>query len=148
VSTDLHATASERLREAGHRYTAQRRDLVTLLVGAGSPLSILQILAGRGDLKQSSVYRNLADLEHAGIVRRVPTEEEHGRYELAEDLTGHHHHLMCSRCGRIRDVRVPATLEATLDRALDRLARRAGFASVSHRLDLIGLCADCAAVDV
>jgi hypothetical protein len=41
---------------------------------------------------------------------------------------------------------VPAALEATLDRALDRLARRAGFASVSHRLDLIGLCADCAAL--
>lgn len=144
MSVDVHATAADRLRRAGHRYTDRRRELVTLLAAAGSPLSIPQILAGRPDLKQSSVYRNLSDLEQAGVVRRVPTDEEHGRYELAEDLTGHHHHLVCSRCGRMRDVQVPVTLEATLDRALDRLARRAGFASVSHRLDLIGLCADCA----
>jgi Fe2+ or Zn2+ uptake regulation protein len=35
-------------------------------------------------------------------------------------------------------------VEGTLDRALDRIAKRAGFARVSHRLDLVGLCADCA----
>jgi len=35
-------------------------------------------------------------------------------------------------------------LEGTLDRTLDRLAKRAGFAEVSHRLDLIGRCANCA----
>jgi Fe2+ or Zn2+ uptake regulation protein len=145
VSLDVHATAAERLRRTGSRYTDQRRGLVDLLAAAGSPVSIPQILADRADLKQSSVYRNLADLEHAGVVRRVATDEEHGRYELTEDLTGHHHHLVCSRCGRMRDVEVPGSLEVTLDRALDRLARKAGFASVSHRLDLIGLCADCAA---
>ena len=40
---------------------------------------------------------------------------------------------------------VPADLETTLDRTLDRIAKRAGFARVQHRLDLVGLCADCAA---
>jgi Fe2+ or Zn2+ uptake regulation protein len=35
-------------------------------------------------------------------------------------------------------------LERQLDRALDVLAREARFASVSHRLDLSGLCRDCA----
>lgn len=144
MTIDLHVTVAERLRGTGRRYTDQRRELVDLLAGAGSPMSIPQVLAGRGDLKQSSVYRNLADLEAAGVVRRVATEEEHGRYELAEDLTGHHHHLMCSRCGTIRDVEVPGALETTLQRALDRLGRRAGFARVSHRLDLIGLCGECA----
>ena len=143
MSVDVHATAAERLRGRGRRYTDRRRELVDLLA-SGSPMSIPQILAGRGDLKQSSVYRNLADLEGAGVVRRVATDEEHGRYELAEDLTGHHHHLMCSRCGTIRDVEVPGSLETTLERALDRLGRGAGFARVSHRLDLIGLCGECA----
>jgi Fur family transcriptional regulator, ferric uptake regulator len=145
VSGEVHATAETRLRQAAQRYTGQRRRLVDLLAKAGNPVSIPEILRGRRDLKQSSVYRNLAALEQAGVVRRVATDEEYGRYELAEALTGHHHHLICSRCGRMRDVDVPSDLEDTLDRALDRLARRAGFASVSHRLDLIGLCADCAA---
>jgi len=142
--SDVHGTATIRLRSVGQRYTGQRRRLVELLTDAGRPMSIPDILAAVPDLKQSSAYRNLADLEQAGVVRRVSTDEEFGRYELAEELIGHHHHLVCTRCGKIRDVDVPRDVEGTLDRALDRIARRAGFARVSHRLDLVGLCADCA----
>ena len=140
----LHDTAARRLRDRGRRYTAQRRRLVDILARAGSPLSIPEIMRGRRGLAQSSVYRNLGGLEHAGVVRRVVTEEDHGRYELTEDLTGHHHHLVCSNCGRMEDVDLPPDFESAVDRTLDRLARRAGFASVSHRLDLIGRCRDCA----
>jgi Fe2+ or Zn2+ uptake regulation protein len=139
----VHQTADVRLREGGQRYTDQRRELVALLAERG-PLSIPEVLRGRRRLKQSSVYRNLAVLEHAGVVRRVATDEEFGRYELTEDLTGHHHHLICSSCGRVEDVTVPSELEGSLDRTLDRLAKRAGFAEVDHRLDLIGTCGDCA----
>ena len=144
--SDVHGTATMRLRSAGQRYTRQRRRLVELLTAAGSPMSIPDILAAGPGLKQSSAYRNLADLEQAGVVRRVSTDEEFGRYELAEELIGHHHHLVCTRCGKIRDVDVPRDVEGALDRALDRIAKRAGFARVSHRLDLVGLCADCARV--
>src|SRR6266566_3047254 len=99
MSFDLDATATARLRSAGQRYTTQRRRLVELLADAGSPVSIPDILAGGSGLKQSSVYRNLAALEQAGVVRRLVTDEEFGRYELAADLIGHHHHLVCSRSG-------------------------------------------------
>ena len=144
MSTDLDTTVETRLRDAGQRYTAQRRDLLHLLADAASPVSIPQILSDSDELKQSSVYRNLAALEHAGVVRRVPTDEEYGRYELAEELIGHHHHLVCSNCGAMRDVEVPLDVEATLDETLDRIAKRAGFARVEHRLDLVGLCGECA----
>jgi Fe2+ or Zn2+ uptake regulation protein len=143
MSETVHETADIRLREAGQRYTDQRRELVELLANDG-PLSIPEVLRDRRGLKQSSVYRNLAVLEHARVVRRVVTDEEFGRYELTEDLTGHHHHLICSSCGRVEDVTVPSQLEGTLDRTLDRLAKRAGFADLDHRLDLIGTCGDCA----
>lgn len=144
VATDVHDTAERRLRASGQRYTGQRRRLVDILARAGSPVAIPDILRGRRDLAQSSVYRNLGDLEAAGVVRRVMTDDEHGRYELAEDLTGHHHHLVCRSCGRVQDLPLPADVERTLDRTLDRVAARAGFAEVSHRLDLIVLCGDCA----
>jgi Fur family transcriptional regulator, ferric uptake regulator len=65
MTLELHETASERLRDTGQRYTTQRRRLVELLARAGSPRSIPEILRGRTDLKQSSVYRNLAVLEQA-----------------------------------------------------------------------------------
>ncbi len=145
-STDplVHDAVAARLRSAGHRYTGQRRRLVEILTRAGSPLSIPEILGRRRGLAQSSVYRNLADLEGAGVVRRVVTDEEYGRYELAEELTGHHHHLFCSSCGRTMDVTLAPRLESALAAALDTVAREAGFADVSHRLDLIGTCAECA----
>jgi Fe2+ or Zn2+ uptake regulation protein len=141
----VHDTAASRLRELGQRYTGTRRRLIDILARAGSPLSIPEILKGRRGLPQSSVYRNLSDLVEAGVVRRVMTEDEFGRFELTEDLTGHHHHLICSRCGQTRDVTLPPALEERLAEVLDGVARRAGFANVEHRLDLVGLCSRCAA---
>ncbi len=143
VASDLHATVARRLRAVNQRYTAQRESLVTALERARKPLSTADIVEARTG-PQSSVYRNLSVLEHAGVVRRVITEGEFARYELAEELTEHHHHLICSNCGKVEDVTIPSALESTMDRTVDRLARRSGFASVRHRLDLIGTCRSCA----
>jgi Fur family transcriptional regulator, ferric uptake regulator len=144
-TNELHATAEARLRGIGQRYTQGRRRLVNILSRAGSPIAIPEILKGRRDMKQSSVYRNLAALEQAGVVRRVLTDEEFGKYELTEDLTGHHHHLVCSNCGTVEDVDFAPGFETTMEAALAELADRSGFSAVSHRLDLIGLCRACAA---
>jgi Fur family ferric uptake transcriptional regulator len=144
AATDLHSTVEARLRAAGQRYTAKRRALVDSLRRAGKPISMTDVVSGRSAPPQSSAYRNLAVLEQAGVVRRVITEGEFARFELTEELTEHHHHLICSSCGRVEDVTLSSDLEVTLDRTLDRLAKRAGFADVDHRLDLIGTCAQCA----
>ena len=143
ASSELHSTVAARLRDVGQRYTTQREALVVALERAGKPLSTAEIVAARTG-PQSSVYRNLAVLEHADVVRRVITEGEFARYELTEELTEHHHHLICTRCGKVEDVTIPPDLETTMDRTVDRLAKRSGFAKVRHRLDLIGTCRTCA----
>jgi Fe2+ or Zn2+ uptake regulation protein len=144
ATLDLHQTIEQRLHAVSQRYTRQRRRLVEGLQRAAKPLSIADMLKGSTRLPQSSVYRNLAALEQAGVVRRVVTEGEFGRYELAEDLTEHHHHVMCSSCGRVEDITIPKDLEQRMDTAIDRVARETGFASVNHRFDLIGTCGSCA----
>ena len=144
MAMDMHSVVGERLHGIGQRYTAKRRDLVSTLERASKPLSTGEILAATEGMPQSSVYRNLSVLEHAGVVRRVITEEEFSRYELTEEFTEHHHHVICSTCGRVEDVTIPGDFETTMDRTLDRLALRTGFAKVSHRLDLIGTCRNCA----
>jgi Fur family transcriptional regulator, ferric uptake regulator len=141
---ELHEEAAARLASAGQRYTPTRRRLVDILAKAGTPLSLPDIVQGRKDLPQSSAYRNLAELEGAGLIRRVASEDGFARYELAEELTGHHHHLLCSSCGRVQDLHLPGGLERRLEDTLDVLARESRFASVRHRLDLIGLCRTCA----
>jgi Fe2+ or Zn2+ uptake regulation protein len=143
VATDLHETVERRLRVAGQRYTKQRAALVSVLEASPTPMSIAEIVLARTG-PQSSVYRNLAVLEQAGVARRVVTAGEFARFELAEDLTEHHHHLICSTCGRVEDVTIPSDVEVTMDRTVDRVSRRSGFARVRHRLDLIGVCRDCA----
>lgn len=132
-----------RLAAVGQRLTATRRAIVEALAAADRPLSIPEILSAGAGLAQSSVYRNLAVLERAGVVARVVTMDEWARFELSEELTGHHHHLVCSKCGAVDDVRIPDDVEADLDRALEILAVRAGFLLQHHRLDLVGVCGAC-----
>jgi Fe2+ or Zn2+ uptake regulation protein len=143
-SADLHDLASARLRALDQRYTRGRRAIVEALAAAEAPLSIPQLLDCERSLAQSSAYRNLAQLEAAGVVHRIVTADEFARYELAEGLTEHHHHLICSHCGDVRDFTVPPALEDELDRTLDRIAAEHGFAADHHRLDLVGTCATCA----
>ena len=143
MTAHLHATVEARLRAAGQRYTPKRRELVEALRRAGRPSATPDLVRGRRGMPQSSVYRNLAVLEQVGAVRRVITEEGVARYELAEDLTRHHHHLVCRVCGSVEDVTVGTGLERTIQRALAEVATSAGFESDGHRLDLIGVCQRC-----
>ena len=140
---ELHATAADRLRADEQRYTASRRSIVEALHAAERPPTIPELLDARPGLAQSSAYRNLAVLEQVGVVRRIVTSDEHARFELAEDLTGHHHHLVCSSCGRVEDFTVSPQLERSLDVALGRVADETGFEVDHHRLDLVGTCRNC-----
>ncbi|MEZ5142492.1 MAG: Fur family transcriptional regulator [Acidimicrobiales bacterium] len=142
---ELHTTVAQRLRADEQRYTPGRRALVEVLAAAGRPLTVDEVLGADDSLAQSSAYRNLGVLERAGVVHRVVTADEFARYELDEALTGHHHHLICSVCGSVADFTVDADLERALADSLAAAARRHGFAAEHHRLDLVGLCADCAA---
>jgi Fe2+ or Zn2+ uptake regulation protein len=143
MDADLHETVGARLRQVDQRYTQGRRRLVELLARAGRPLSIPEILAGHEHLPQSTVYRNLAVLESVGAVRRVDAVDGFSRYELAEDLTEHHHHLVCTSCGTVADYTPSERLERSMARAIAQIAAGTGFRPESHRLDLVGVCADC-----
>lgn len=144
AATDpLHDEVASRLRRAEQRYTRGRRRLIEVLGAGEGPLTIPQILDGGADLAQSSVYRNLTVLEAAGVVTRIVTQHDFASYELAEDLTGHHHHLICSSCGEVSDFSLPPAVESQLEAALDGIGRANDFGVDAHRLDLVGRCATC-----
>jgi len=141
----MHSAIATRLRRIGQRYTSKRRSLVDALDAVGNPPTIPEILAGNAELATSSVYRNLAVLEQAGVVHRIVTHDEFARYELAEDLTErHHHHLICTACGGVQDFTPSPQLEQSAARALSRIARQAEFTVSGHRIDVVGLCNRCA----
>ena len=143
MSDELDQTISTRLRQADQRYTAGRRALVAALTTAGRPLTAAEVV-GAGGLAQSSAYRNLAVLETCGVVLRVAGTDEFARFELAEDLTDHHHHhLICTGCGQVTDFTVSDDLERSLESAMETVASSTGFAPDHHRLDLLGRCPAC-----
>jgi Fur family transcriptional regulator, ferric uptake regulator len=135
----LHQQVQERLQTAGQTYTRGRRALVdTLIEATGTPIKLAELLSRSPHLTQSSTYRNLAQMEEAGVVRRLANGTDFAYFELAEDLTEHHHHIICRQCGVIRDFTLDKKLERSLDATFDKLAADAGFS------DIYGTCADCA----
>ena len=141
---DVRETIVSRLRRVHQRLTPNREAIVEVLVATSRPLTIPEVLDARAGLAQSSVYRSFVVLEQAGVVHRIVTNDEFARFELAEDLVGHHHHLICSSCGAVEDVPPNARLEQSLRHAVDQVAESTGFHTQAHRVDLVGLCKRCA----
>ncbi len=142
---ELQSEVARRLRRAGQRSTTGRRTLVDALARAARPVTAAELVADEPRLSQSTTYRNLALLEQAGVVHRVVGADEYARFELTEELTGHHHHhLVCVSCGGVEDFDPPRRIERGLADTVARLTEGTGFRAESHRLDLLGTCANCA----
>jgi len=143
----IHASVAERLGSASMRYTKTRRALIDVLAETYCPLTVDQI---RDNLAAplSTVYRTLAILEEIRLVHRLTSNtSDFARFELAEDLLGHHHHLECAGCGTMIDITLADQLETDLSRALARLASKRRFAIDNYQLDIVGTCATCRATD-
>ena len=143
VEDDLHDLVEVWLRRADQRYTPGRRAIVEFLAAHGHPVSISDIAAELPEVPRSSAYRHLVDLQGAGVVRRIAASDEFARFELAEDLTEHHHHLLCTSCGRVIDVTPSPAFERTVAKVVRELAAKEGFHPTSHALDIIGRCSSC-----
>jgi Fe2+ or Zn2+ uptake regulation protein len=140
----VHEAAKRRFAEAGQMYTTGRRELVELLYSLGRPVTPQEVLDSRPKLTQSSVYRNLAVLEEMQVVQRVAGADDRARVELAEDIIGHHHHLVCLICGRVDDLVISPKAERTIDTVFDQAVEGTGFVATGHRLDILGTCKRCA----
>ena len=144
MTSDLQTEVARRLGEVEQRFTAGRRELVDVLERADRPLTVPDIVsAASAAVPQSSVYRNLTVLVEAGVVRRLLGTDELARFELAEDLAGHHHHLLCGSCGTVADISAYPRLERALADAARMALDETGFEVTSHRIDLLGQCEAC-----
>lgn len=144
-ANSLHPEIAMRLARVDQRYTPSRRALIETLAAAGRPLNIPEILAANPSVPQSSAYRNITALIDAKALRRVAGTDDHGRFELAEDLAGHHHHLICGTCGQIVDIGASPRLERALAEAARVAEEETGFSVDDHRMDLVGTCGQCRA---
>lgn len=134
-----------RLRNAGVRLTNGRRDVVAALTRSRGPVSAAEIHAHLdGSVPLSSIYRTLTVLSETEVASPHHGRDGVTRYELAEPLQDHHHHLVCVECGRIDDVEFDGSAEHAVKDAIAGVASAHGFEVADHSLEIEGRCERCA----
>jgi Fur family ferric uptake transcriptional regulator len=131
----------QRLRDRGWRLTAQRRVVAEVLDGEHVHYTADEVHARAAErlpeISRATVYNTLGELVSIGEVIEVSTDGRAKRY----DPNAHHshQHLVCSRCGVIRDVRPSGDPLALLPEG-----ERYGFALSEATVTYRGLCPSCA----
>lgn len=134
------------LASRGVRLTRPRRAVLNVVAAERQPLSVAEIHARLRcqAVNLGSVYRMVALLCRLDIMQLAETSRGTQRFELSEAFTGHHHHLVCQRCGGVQDLEGCVLKEPVLARLARRVRRAARFQVTGHDLRLYGLCAACA----
>jgi Fur family ferric uptake transcriptional regulator len=126
------------LDRAGHRLTGPRRtvaDLVAARDGHFTAADLVDAARAHG-IGRATVFRSIDLFTSLGLVERVDLPGGEHAYVACD--TAHHHHAICTRCGRSFDVD-----DAGLSDVLARMGSRSGFRVTAHRLEIFGLCAAC-----
>lgn len=134
-----------RLREHDVRFTTGRRAVADALATASGPMSAGELSNELAPVVPlSSIYRTLTILEDAGVVTPHLGAKGLTRFELAEWLTGHHHHLVCIDCGSVSDVDITPAREERVRSLVSEIAAVASFEPTDHALEIEGRCSQCA----
>ncbi len=86
-------------------------------------------------VSKATVYNTLELLVEAGILNRHNFDTNHARYEPAR---GSHLHLICRKCGKIREIDQPSLTSGLIHQNYD------GFIPEYSSSSVFGICAECA----
>jgi len=138
-----------RFRENVCRWTIPREGILDVLSRTSKHKSAKEIYAllysQYPGIGLTTVYRTLELLYRLGFVQKLTAGDGQSRYELrSEDKKDHHHHLICTKCGKILDYRDFVQEELELIRKTEEsLARKHNFLIQDHNIEFLGLCEKC-----
>ncbi|MDP9244556.1 MAG: transcriptional repressor [Chloroflexota bacterium] len=135
---------SRALSGAGFRMTGPRRAVAQLLTEREGRFTAEELLAesrSRGlGIGRATIFRSLELLGRLNLVERVDLPSGDHAYLICEP--DHHHHVICSQCGRAETF---AMEDRGLPERLEQVARTTGYRIDAHRLEVYGRCPDCQA---
>jgi len=130
------------LDRAGYRVTEPRRSLAALISAQDGHFTAAELVEAAGAKRpavgRATVFRTLEILEGIGAVERLDLPSGEHAYVGCEPA--HHHHVVCSRCGRTSEID-----DAGLRPVVREVTRQTGFRVDEHRLELFGICPECQA---
>jgi Fur family ferric uptake transcriptional regulator len=145
-SIPVSAPPIERFRQflerSGKRLTRQRQEIVEQVFShhdhfdADELLDHLRPRLAERKLSRPTVYRTLAELVEAGLIRKLPL----GTRSIFEHEYGYpsHDHLYCQNCNRLIEFH-----SADLDRICAAVAKQHHFEVSGHRMFVMGICTEC-----
>ena len=129
------------LRRWGYKITPQRRAILRVIVDSQEHLTPADIYERahkeHPGIGLVTVYRTLDMLDELGLICEVHAKDGRRSYLLTRP-SEHHHHLICSDCGKVVDF-----TGCRLGELEKRLSRETGFEVESHLLEFIGCCPSC-----
>ena len=132
------------LGAAGYRLTGPRRTVADLIASRDGHFTSAELLDAARERRlrigRATVFRALDVLLELGVVERIDLPSGEHAYVACEPA--HHHHVVCSGCGRTKEFE-----DAELLSVVDGIERRTGYRIDVHRLELFGRCPDCRDVD-
>lgn len=126
------------LKKHGYKYTGKREKMVNIFQEQGRYLTAKECL----DLMQEeypgisfdTVYRNLSLFETLGLIEATEWDgERRYRFHCGDDA--HHHHLICTNCGRTQMIKV-CPMHAML-------GKPENFRITGHKFEIYGICSNC-----
>ena len=129
------------LKKVGLKITAPRIKILQILENAKehhlSAEEVYRLLVEAGeDIGLATVYRVLTQFQEAGLVKRHHFEEGYSIFEL--DHGAHHDHLVCIKCGTVKEF-----VDEMIEDRQRQVAKQAGFSMTDHSLNIYGFCASC-----
>lgn len=133
----------EALRWAGYKLTGPRLRVIETLIKNQEKHQTVEELYDdinreHPPIGLATVYRTLGLLYELGVVTKLELNDGFDRYELADSSDHQHHHLLCTRCHSIIEVK-----EDFLDDLEDKLQGDYHFYVTGHQLKFYGLCQAC-----
>ena len=124
------------------RSTKQKRALAAILGASDGFRSAQELhaeLQAQGEnIALTTVYNQVRALADAGELDSLRTADGETRYRrCASD--DHHHHLVCRHCGTAVEIEGPQ-----VERWAATTGQKHGFTDVTHTVEIIGTCPNCA----
>jgi Fe2+ or Zn2+ uptake regulation protein len=132
------------LSDAGVRSTEPRRAVAELIAAREGHFTARELVDDAAERRlaigRATVFRALELFADLNLVERLDLPSGEHAYVACEPE--HHHHVVCSHCGRSTEVEDCGMTEVARE-----VARRTGYRIERHRLELFGICPDCRAAD-
>lgn len=128
------------LEGAGYRLTDPRRAVAEMIAERDGHFTAADLVdearLHHPRIGRATIFRALDLFTSLHLVERVDLPAGDHAYVACD--AAHHHHAICTTCGRSLDVE-----DLGLSDVLGEIGRRSGFRVTAHRLEIFGLCAAC-----